>query len=386
MTNVAGSGVFELLRFSAVPVTPDVAVVHLEGRFSREGRFGRHPQLVVETPDGGSAEVPPVDTVEGEGLWRGTFAVRPRDLRGAGFALGVRGALLELPAPDIDESDRLASLAREANGLRRKLEAAEARARLAAAEVVVANDLRRDAAVEEATQRADAAQRALADAQSAARQAQTDALQAQARVNADAARRVEEAEAGAAAAVQDARAREASAAHDAEARVVAAQQQAASLRELLDGAHVELDEARRRMEEAHVEARDLRRHLKGARAELEAQRRRDARPAPVRARPVPTELVGIAGERDDGDDPPGPDDDPTVRQPVATAEPTTTVVNNNGEAVESVRVLGRAPRRTSPVPPAPDTDTLPSEEPSPLRWVAVGALVLFVVVLALLLF
>jgi hypothetical protein len=312
--------------------------------------------------------------------------VRPRDLRGAGFALAVRGALLELPAPDIDESDRLASLAREANGLRRKLEAAEARARLAAAEVVVANDLRRDSAVEEATQRADAAQRALADAQSAARQAQADALQAQARVNADAARRVEEAEAAAASAVQEARAREASAQHDAEDRVVAAQQQAASLRELLDGAHAELDEARRRMEEAHVEARDLRRHLKGTRAELEAQRRRDARPAPVRVRPIHAELAGVAGEREDGDDPPGLEDDPTVRQPVATAEPTTTVVNNNGEAVESVRVLGRAPRRTSPVPPPPDTDALPSEEPSPLRWVAVGALVLFAVVLALLLF
>ncbi|MCW3002314.1 MAG: hypothetical protein JWQ20_1612, partial [Conexibacter sp.] len=117
---------FELLRFTAAPVGVDVGVVELEGRLPLRGRFPRQPVLVVEHGAGQRAEHAPVHATRDGDVWSAVYAVPVRALDGGRFALGLRGTLLELPAPDpADDGDRLAALGREANALRRRLEAAE---------------------------------------------------------------------------------------------------------------------------------------------------------------------------------------------------------------------------------------------------------------------
>jgi hypothetical protein len=132
---------FEVLRFTATPGTPDVAVLRLEGRFHAPSRRrlgaprllaeNAEERLEVGAADGGDA------TAEPDGVhWRGSFAVPLRVLAGAEFALAVGRELLDLPAPDRDESANGASdlhvrLAREANALRALAD--EARAAAAAA-------------------------------------------------------------------------------------------------------------------------------------------------------------------------------------------------------------------------------------------------------------
>jgi hypothetical protein len=145
---------FEVLAFRALPVTSAVVVLELEGRFTAPAvtRLGR-PALLVEVGRE-RFELLPVprapDAAAGPGgvPWRASFAVGTEALEGASFALEVgRHLLVDLPEPDLgpgdrDEGERLARLAREANGLRARLDAAaaeadELRARLdaAAAEV-----------------------------------------------------------------------------------------------------------------------------------------------------------------------------------------------------------------------------------------------------------
>jgi hypothetical protein len=119
---------FEVLLFTATPGSPDVAVLQLEGRFRAPARrrLGA-PRLLAENAeervevgaaDGGDAIADP------DGAhWRASFAVPLRVLAGATFALAVGRELLDLPAPDRDESANGASdlhvrLAREANALR----------------------------------------------------------------------------------------------------------------------------------------------------------------------------------------------------------------------------------------------------------------------------
>jgi hypothetical protein len=128
MSPVGTKLAFEVLAFTATPGSPDVAVLQLEGRFRAPGRrrLGA-PRLLAENAeervevgaaDGGDA------TAEPDGAhWRGSFAVPLRVLAGATFALAVGRELLDLPAPDRDESANGASdlhvrLAREANALR----------------------------------------------------------------------------------------------------------------------------------------------------------------------------------------------------------------------------------------------------------------------------
>jgi hypothetical protein len=129
---------FELLAFTAAPVAGALAVIEVEGRFAAQGngRFTRRPVLVVEADDDRPRlELAPVRAELRDTYWRGAYAVPAEALSGARFALGLRGTLLELPAPDgAEETDRLSALAREANGLRRALEAAEANAVTARAE------------------------------------------------------------------------------------------------------------------------------------------------------------------------------------------------------------------------------------------------------------
>jgi hypothetical protein len=126
---VAAKLAFEVLRFSAVPASPDVAVLSLEGRFTAPSRrrLGG-PRLLAENAEE-RVEVPAADgaadaIADPDGVrWRASFALPLRMLLGAEFALAVGRELLDLPAPDRDESVNGASdlhvrLAREANALR----------------------------------------------------------------------------------------------------------------------------------------------------------------------------------------------------------------------------------------------------------------------------
>ncbi len=130
---------FELLAFTAAPAAGALVVIELEGRFAaiaQNGRFIRRPVLVVEAADDRPRlELAPVRAELHDAYWRGAYAMPAEALTGARFALGLRGTLLELPAPDeADPTDRLTALAREANSLRRALETAEAETAHARAE------------------------------------------------------------------------------------------------------------------------------------------------------------------------------------------------------------------------------------------------------------
>jgi len=129
MSAGAGQLSFEVLRFAAEPVTSEVGLLELEGRF-RAGTRRRLgvPRLVVEDAEG-SREIAPAAAdeaiAEPDGaLWRATFAVAIDKLDGSVcvFSLAVRRQLLlGLPAPDAGgaSGDREVRLAREANALRR---------------------------------------------------------------------------------------------------------------------------------------------------------------------------------------------------------------------------------------------------------------------------
>jgi hypothetical protein len=129
---------FEVLDFAAVPASPDIAVLRLEGRFSAPSRRrlggprllaeNAEERLEVPAADGGEAVADP------DGLhWRGSFALPLRMLLGAEFALAIGQELLDLPAPDRDEGltgagDLHVRLAREANALRTLADEARAAA------------------------------------------------------------------------------------------------------------------------------------------------------------------------------------------------------------------------------------------------------------------
>ena len=139
MAAVASQLSFEVLRFAAEPVSSEVGLLEIEGRF-RAGTRRRLgvPRLVAEDAEG-LREIAPAAadeaTAEPDGaLWRATYAVAIDELGGSVFSLAVgRELLLELPAPDAAEGtgDREVRLAREANALRRTAD--EARDAAAAA-------------------------------------------------------------------------------------------------------------------------------------------------------------------------------------------------------------------------------------------------------------
>jgi hypothetical protein len=136
---VASGLSFEVLRFAAAPVSAEVVLLEVEGRFRADPRRRLGvPRLVVEQADR-SHEIAPAAADEAlaapDGtLWRASFAVALELLDDGEFSLAVgRELLLGLPDPDFGggADDREVRLAREANALRRTTD--EARAAAAAA-------------------------------------------------------------------------------------------------------------------------------------------------------------------------------------------------------------------------------------------------------------
>jgi hypothetical protein len=143
MSAVASGLSFEVLRFTVEPVSAEVALLELEGRFRAETRRRLGvPRLMAETDDG-AHEVAPAAANEAQaepdgGLWRASYAVALDLLDDGSFALAVgRELLVGLPAPDFAEAtgEREVRLAREANALRRTADEARAAASAALASV-----------------------------------------------------------------------------------------------------------------------------------------------------------------------------------------------------------------------------------------------------------
>ncbi len=140
MSAVASGLSFEVLRFTVEPVSPDVALLELEGRFRADTRRRLGvPRLMAEGAEG-SREIAPAAAgdaqaePDGGALWRASYAIALELLDDGDFSLAVgRQLLLDLPVPDPAEGtgDREVRLAREANALRRTAD--EARAAAAAA-------------------------------------------------------------------------------------------------------------------------------------------------------------------------------------------------------------------------------------------------------------
>jgi len=315
---------FELLRFSAVPVSDKLVVVEVDGRLAAgSGRFARRPLLVV----GGERqlELAPLGSAGEHGRWWGTFAL-PADIvaRGeASFALRVPGALFELPAPDRPaDGDRFVELAREANRLRRALEVSEDDARTAREAVASAAHANEEAIVR-VREQLDAVEREAAERS------------------------------------RDERARRAAL----EARI--AEREAAHTDELRrrDTAASELQD---RLDAQRAEQRELRKQLRAVRGEVEALRRERAAAPPPEAQAEPEDPTTLA-----------PPEDPTTLAPPEALAPT-----------ESVKVIGRAPRAIDPVPAIPPEHAAPLDRvgPDPARWIAFAALATFLVVLLYLVF
>ena len=134
---------FEVLRFAVVATGGDAALLELEGRFVPEAwPADHHPRLVVDGVDDRRLEVTPTTAVGGarDGSWRAGFAVPLAALDARGFALALPRLLVELPIPDVvgDGAPQLVRLAREANALRRDLDAARERAAVAEAPLAAA--------------------------------------------------------------------------------------------------------------------------------------------------------------------------------------------------------------------------------------------------------
>lgn len=323
--------VFELERFSAAPVSGDVAVVEVDGRFAGDALNGSPPTLLVESARGERVELPALAPVDGpEGRWHASFAVPADRLDGTSFALVLRDVLLDLPEPDRSgaDGDRLVALARELNGLRRELD--EARAAALAAETRLAE-------------------------QAAAAEADKD------RALTESAERME-------AALREARER-----HATELRGV--RDEAAASIAALDGERTRAVEAEGERDALAEELRDARRAQKTARADMEALRReRD-----TLARQLEAALKVIPKGHEEPGAEEAPDDDTAATRVAPVPEP--------GEPVESVRVIGRSgARRVTPADALPPVDADLPEPPAILTWIVFGVMfVIFVVVVTLLL-
>jgi hypothetical protein len=416
MSAVASGLSFEVLRFTVEPVSAEVALLELEGRFRAETRRRLGiPRLMAETDDGAD-EVAPAAASEAQaepdgGLWRASYAVALDLLDDGSFALAVgRELLVGLPAPDFAEatSEREVRLAREANALRRTADEARAAAAAALASVGAERQAR------EATD-AEMAEARMARDDHARRAASLDDELAQLRRDhaAELVRRDEEQASALAGRDEDA-------ARAADERVAELEAEAAEARRQLRAARAEAEAMRRDLERERerVEAAEaaVRRgrvtELDGEAVEaVEAEP--GERPTTVVAPDGDEALAAARADADDsaesadgdGGTPSDVDDETEIfeRPPdeeateVATLERTEPVPGDPGE---TVRVLGvRRPRRTgegTPAAAAPGTAAIgaryiePAQTPrrgSAAAWIAraLAFAALAVVILALLL-
>jgi hypothetical protein len=376
MSAVASGLSFEVLRFTVEPVSAEVALLELEGRFRAETRRRLGvPRLMAES-DEGAREVAPAAASEAQaepdgGLWRASYAVALEILHDGSFALAVgRELLVGLPAPDLAEStgEREVRLAREANALRRTAD--EARAAAAAALASVGTERQAREASE-----AEMAEARMARDDHARRAASLDDELAQLRREhaAELVRRDEEQAAALAG-------RDEEAARAAEERVAELEAEAA--------------EARRSQRAARAEAEALRRDLERERERAEAAEAavRRGRVTELDGEPVQSAEAGDAEDAEqaaavvvpDGDealaaaraddgvifDPLGDEpateiaERPPGRGGAGSEDATEVATRKRGAPVagdpgETVRVLGaRRPRRTgegTPAEPAPGT-------------------------------
>jgi hypothetical protein len=422
MSAVASGLSFEVLRFTVEPVSAEVALLELEGRFRAETRRRLGvPRLMAES-DEGSREVAPAAANEAQaepdgGLWRASYAVALEILDDGSFALAVgRELLVGLPAPDLAETsgEREVRLAREANALRRTTDEARAAAAAALASVGTERQAR------EATE-AEMAEALMARDDHARRASSLDDELAQLRREhaAELVRRDEERAAALAG-------RDEEAARAAEERVAELEAEAA--------------EARRNLRAARAEAEAMRRDLERERERAEAAEAavRRGRITELDGEPVQAEGAGLAADNGepatdvavpDGDEAlaaaraEADEDDIDIFDPSA-GEPATEIAERPrgrgdagsedatevatwqrpapvaGDPGETVRVLGaRRPRRTgegTPAEAAPGTAAIGARHIEPgqtprrsaaaawlARLLAFAALVVVVVALLL---
>jgi hypothetical protein len=357
----AGRAPFELRRFTAAAVNADVAVVELEGRFTgTRGRFGRRPVLVVEAPGEPRAELAPARTrLDGE-RWHGTFAAPLAALEAGTFALGVGGVLFDLPRPDgVAGADRLTIVAREANALRRQVEALEAERDAAVADAARARAELEDAVGAAREEVAAASAERISDLEeeivAAHRVAETDANSA--RAAAEAARR------DAVAAVEQQLAHERERAEVAEARAAAAEERERVVGQGAEVLRAELAEERERAKAAIADLQASLDEAIAAAADVpaespppppsppaaEADRARE--PEPIRAFELELDPETTVARRPGGD---AADEDDDDSRPIPLRRET------------AVR-----PQHVSPVEPAPQ------HGPGLSPWLAVLALGVF---------
>ena len=423
MSAVASGLSFEVLRFTVEPVSAEVALLELEGRFRAETRRRLGvPRLMAETDDG-SSEVAPAAADEAHaepdgGLWRASYAVALDLLDDGSFALAVgRELLVGLPAPDLAETsgEREVRLAREANALRRTADEARAAAAAALASVGTERQAR------EATE-AEMAEARMARDDHARRAASLDEDLSQLRREhaAELVRRDEEQAAALAG-------RDEEAARAADERVAELEAEAAEARRSLRAARAEAEAMRRDLERERERAEAAEAAVRRGRITeldgepVEAGETDDERPGTVVAPDGDEALAAARLEAQDDEtdvfDPPaaeaateiaerpagggtaaGPGDDRSEdATEIATVKRSGPVAGDPGE---TVRVLGaRRPRRTgegTPAEAAPGTAAIgarhiePGQTPqrsAAAAWLAraLAFAALTVVVLALLL-
>jgi hypothetical protein len=403
----SGAASFELRRFEAAPVTGAIVVLEVEGRFRESTRFGRPPVLVIEPGEEAGRrriELQPVRTSSDGPRWNASYAVPAEALTAdARLALGIRGTLLELPAPDEpDDGERLTALAREANALRRRLETAEADAATARDEAA-ATTADRDAAVTTAREAAEAvaAERISAlelEVGEARRLAASDAETARtaaAATLAEATARAAELESSLRTAEESLRAAE-QRATDAEARAVEVEESLrvaeAAVAEAQEQATAEIDaplttemasviDAEARASDAERELRVAREGIAVLRAELAEERERSQAMVDEDA----TRVVAPRDEDETRVAPSRAEDETRVLRPAfgADEDDTTQAFSVTDEADATADPPARPLERQGvPHPPAQAR----SGGVWIGRWVALAALVLFAIVLIALLF
>jgi hypothetical protein len=347
MSAVASGLSFEVLRFAAAPVSAEVVLLEVEGRFRADTRRRLGvPRLVVEH-ERFSREVTPAAADEalarpdGE-LWRATYAVDLDLLEHGDFSLGVgRELLLALPAPDLGEGadDRDVRLAREANALRRTADEARAAAAAGLASAGAERAAREAAEGELAEAR-------MARDDHARRAASLDDELAQVRREhaAELVRRDEERDAALAG-------RDAELAQAADERALAME--------------AEVAEARRALRNARAEAEALRRDLERERERAEAAKAALPRGRVTELDGEPVDEQPTTRHEPEANGATAPADEPATV--IATAEQQPEPVE--GHPGETVRVLGRRrPRRTgegTPAEAAPGTAAIGAKHIEP---------------------